>query len=758
MDTWADLQGPPRKRMRKGTKSCAECMVHTIRVRCSSLSAAGRRRKIRCTFDSDRPGPCNECRSRGSSCIDQEHISNGNNTMGISAPVEQPYSLRERVAHLESVVENLVKRLDHPSSASSPYGQAHRRETNQAKVPGANLTPVSTEPDELGPSSDQIRSAPVLQLFDNYLVSRREDPSDNDKFAGVKDMSPKAQAVRAELVALLPPLEDISTLISASDRWHVWQSSCPELGDRCLHMLAEPSQSPVAPAEIAKALVCLCISVVQAPSDFDFDTLKEPFDTAEFVDRCTAAIDRLVVRDDDLAATLPGIETQMLLSKFHLNEGRMRKAWLVNRRAIEFAHLAGMHLSTKTPRPSDSLYERRLRTWCSLGSSDRSLSLILGLPYGIADAFILPQIEQRLSLDLSAPEQYMLRIGIITGHMIDRNQNPSEMSLPTTLRLDQELQDAWNAMPGHLRSSKPEVNEERAHFYERIPLQFMFKLLRAFLHLPFMLKSPSDSRFRYCHASALESAREGLALYMIIRSSIKPYLCKMIDFLAFTLGMLIILHLFGYSEESPDYNQEQDERDWELVGKVVEVLRRAATEPGGSVAAESANILGTMFDARLCKKDWSLSTSCKITIPYFGTITVGAGTKYSKAPANKPKDHASDVPTPPATNTTPSSSSSKPSPHQLYTPPMSDLDGAATASAESVSGSSTLAPNFGDVGYTNETWTQREDGSTNPFVGLEVNAFSGLFDDFGQYMWPNLNVDLGLDQGWNLNWSEDGVP
>lgn len=27
MDSWADAQGPPRKKMRKGTKSCTECML-----------------------------------------------------------------------------------------------------------------------------------------------------------------------------------------------------------------------------------------------------------------------------------------------------------------------------------------------------------------------------------------------------------------------------------------------------------------------------------------------------------------------------------------------------------------------------------------------------------------------------------------------------------------------------------------------------------------------------------------------------------
>ncbi|EKV06782.1 hypothetical protein PDIG_67590 [Penicillium digitatum PHI26] len=501
---------------------------------------------------------CNECRSRGMSCVDQEHAVITPPSSGYqrnSQPGEQPYSLRERVAHLENLVEGLTKRLDQRNSntSSSDGIKAHSR-------------PLATEPDELGPSSDQICNAPILQLFDNYLVSRQEDSSNNDKFAGVQDMSPKAEAVRAELMSLLPPADDINKIINASFHWFVWQDHLPELFDQHADRLVLKENCRddlVAPAEVAKALMCLCISATLAPGDFDFGTLTVPFEPQKFSDQCIEMVDRLIARDDNFAATLPGIECQMLLYRVHLTDGRLRKGWLVIRRAIEFAHLAGMHLSTKVPRPGDSLYERRLKIWCSLATSDRFLSLILGLPYGISDPFFLPQMEQRLNSKLSAPEEYLLRIGSITGHMVDRNQDPSKMTLAATLRLDQELQDSWESMPSHFQAAEPCQDEKREHYVERVPLQFMFKLLRALLHLPLMLQSPHDRRFRPCHAIAIQSAREGLVLYKVLRSNIKPYLCKMIDFMAFTLCLLLIIHLQGYSDEDPAHSKEQDEQDWE---------------------------------------------------------------------------------------------------------------------------------------------------------------------------------------------------
>lgn len=599
------------------------------------------------------------------------------------------------------------------------------------------------ESDKLGPSSDQIQNAPVLQLFDNHLVARREDSSNNDQFAGAGDMSPKARAVRAELFSFIPTRQDVERVLERSSKlFCLWEENFAVLLDACDDQ-SDCSESLVAPAEIAKGLVCFAISVLQSPPDFDFSSLRSHLDPQEYAARCCAAVDRLIVRDDDFAATLPGIECQYVLSKFHMNEGRLRKAWLTIRRAIEYAHLAGMHLSTRTPRPSDTLFERRLKVWCQLATSDRTVSLLLGLPYGVGDSFFLPQVAMRLNSTILAAEQYMLRIGIICGRMVERNQNPANMCLESTLRLDQELMEAMQAMPHVNSGPEPGPNETQEDFYDRVPLQFMPRTLRALLHLPFVLKYPHDPRFSYCHQMAIQSTREGLALYKVLRSILRSYLCKMIDFLAFTMGMLLIVHLHGQSEELSTHSKEQDEKDWELVRDVVAILRQAAAESGGSVAAESANILGAIYDTRTQRENWTSSATCKITVPYFGTITVGAGTKFLRP---KSKDQNPD-------NTSPreSTPSSKQTPGPLYTPPMSDPEGRSAASSDIMNGV-TPAAGVDGAQYGRPELLPGVDVPTNTLTGLETNAFTGLFDDFGQYIWPNPNVDLGLDQGWNLNW------
>lgn len=607
------------------------------------------------------------------------------------------------------------------------------------------MTPESVESDKLGPSSEQIQNAPVLQLFDNHLVTRRDDSSNNDQFAGAGDMSPKAQAVRTELCSLIPPREDIQKVLGRSSKlFCMWEENFAVLLNAYENQPGRGG-SLVAPAEIAKGLVCFSISILQTPPDFNFNSLRAPLDPQEYATRCCAMVDRLVVRDDDFAATLPGIECQYLLSKFHMNEGRLRKAWLVIRRAIEYANLAGMHLSTRTPRPTDALFERRLKIWCQLATSDRTVSLLLGLPYGVADAFFLPQVNLRLNSSIPAAEQYMLRIGVITGRMVDRNQDPANMCLESTLRLDQELMEAIDAMPHTYSGTEPGPDEKLEDFHDRVPLQFMPNTLRVLLHLPFMLKYPHDPRFSYSHQMALQSTREGLALYKVLRSITRSYLCKMIDFLAFIMGMLLVVHLHDRSEEPSSHSKEQDEKDWELMRDVVAILRQAAAEPGGSVAAESANILGAIYDTRTQKENWTSSATCKITVPYFGTIIVGAGTKFLRP---KSEDQHLDYTCPPESTT-----SSKQTPTALYTPPLSVPEGASAANSDIVDGV-TPVTGVGEAQYSRPDLPAGAGVPTKPLTGLESNAFTGLFDDFGQYIWPNPNVDLGLDQGWNLNWFE----
>lgn len=108
-------QGPPRKKMRKGTKSCIEC----------------RRRKIKCTFEPGRTSICNECFARGSTCIDQEHADLS--TYSATTSNDQSSSLKDRVTQLEDLVKQVLDRLPEKESSKTTIEDDEQVDTQAGK-------------------------------------------------------------------------------------------------------------------------------------------------------------------------------------------------------------------------------------------------------------------------------------------------------------------------------------------------------------------------------------------------------------------------------------------------------------------------------------------------------------------------------------------------------------------------------------------------------------------------------------------------
>ncbi|KAH8599298.1 hypothetical protein B0O99DRAFT_504454, partial [Bisporella sp. PMI_857] len=78
---------PPRKRVRKGTKSCWEC----------------KRRKIRCQLSTEDVPVCSGCRSRGTQCLSQEYPEQ-HDTSGVP-------NIGERLGRVELLLEKLVSKI-----------------------------------------------------------------------------------------------------------------------------------------------------------------------------------------------------------------------------------------------------------------------------------------------------------------------------------------------------------------------------------------------------------------------------------------------------------------------------------------------------------------------------------------------------------------------------------------------------------------------------------------------------------------------
>ncbi|KAH0838988.1 hypothetical protein FOPE_05322 [Fonsecaea pedrosoi] len=639
--------------MRKGTKSCHEC----------------RRRKTKCIYRDGSRSRCEECYARGTPCVAQSQspkttsVINTASTKADGNSEEAKYSLRERVARLEDFVQNY---LSHESSfKSSNSRQSHNTLDNHSAYTDPRTdggTPTST--------NDPSASNPILSLFDNDIITQAYHTTHSSLAQAVARTEPPAfHPGRYELLLLLPHDPDLDTLISLSEDW--WNSAphrFPELFDReettaeNWRSVLNRKLSLANPAETAKVLLWALISAERLSEEvFQGGTFRDPGALATLESRIIPAINRAVVFQDDITTTLPGIECLVLLARYHCNHGRLQKAWHLSRRALEYAISIGLNRAASIKQspitPGQSL-GRQIEVWEAVCFLDRYISMILGLPYGVRHPYPDLRVGNVKTMQSTSPQAtfFYAAMSSIIGQIIDRNQEPLDDSVLflRTLKIDQELKEVmdnmntvqWDVDP---RSSDPPTREA----FERIEAHFLMNFIQALLHLPLMLKcigKQDKGAFEFSFGASLKSSRHALVAYKYLRVGLRldRYLCAMLDFQAFTLSVLLTLHLLsqrtGNNSESNSGSHTsggQDERDWKSVTDIAEILRAESTDNHKSiVATQAVAILDVLFDARgnvgehidlRPQSESDGSEDCgnhiKMTIPCFGDITFTRGTK-----------------------------------------------------------------------------------------------------------------------------------
>ena len=119
---------PPRKRVRKGTKSCWEC----------------KRRKIRCQLSTEDVAICSGCRARGTTCLSQEFPEEHDPSSGAN--------VGERLGRVEVLLEKIVAKM----SRYEEDEQSTQIQTPESMGSIDIMTPFT---------------ATITGLFDNDIVS-----------------------------------------------------------------------------------------------------------------------------------------------------------------------------------------------------------------------------------------------------------------------------------------------------------------------------------------------------------------------------------------------------------------------------------------------------------------------------------------------------------------------------------------------------------------------------------------------------------
>lgn len=727
--------------MRKGTHSCFEC----------------RRRKIRCLFPQDNPNVCTECFARGSRCVDQEHVN-------ADVIVDQRKNLRERVSRLEALVDTLLDKRTDKSPAETVKGFNMRTDPFPP-------TPLSSEASSSVPGpigAGHGANAPLLSVLEDALnnadshyakseasyplVPNRDTASnaggppaellrvtcnENHRLADEVDNSGsaselKCKRARQALIDVLPPWQQLEAILAGnSSWWTTWRKKTTgTAGARPLAQYAAYALSEGSPG--ALGILVLGVGICCETDD---------------VDRYINTVDRWVLSDDEYAATLEGMECLILEAKWYADIGQPRRAWLANRRGLLYAQLMGLHRKRTNSEAAESI-------WWSLYHGDRFVSLLLGLPYGVSDShcdLTSPNID---SGPYMSPLNFVNKISIIAGKVIDRNQGVGEQSFALALELDQDMEDLFNKLDPKwvdVSGAMVDCQTNAADLRERLLAQMVFHQIRVYLHLPFMLKSANNPRFSYSRTACLTGSREMLRLYQVLRSgTVEPlYECKAVDFLGFTAAILLLLGLFnmGISKVPVSTPQEQ-ENDWRLIEICIDIFQRASTEKGGKVALQSYEVLEKMRrklrDYNGCGED---DAECipSFVIPYFGTISIRRG--------DKPLSHLQKNGKP-----TPGSSISSTT---QFTPPV-DTDSSMLDRIQSQGmASSATIPTIPHATHATTTF------NTDPFVAydgiymhnnntgfdtqLNEDGMSNFPPAANNFSWQNVPMDIDQDWSWFLN-------
>lgn len=603
----------PAKRMRLGTRSCAEC----------------RRRRVRCHFPSNNGRVCEACKLHNIPCVPQtkKHHDDPEKTI-----------LKRRVGDLEETVRQITGALDlmtrAPKSSQSPVDlfQDLRRQlpniTEDASIsPADRLAPSDPESPDEDSDWNEDEQAPLMSLLQETLkIAPGGLPAHGQ---ASKSIDHQVKACLSSLSPLLPSLDALTSIFKATEEfWPLWPyhpiSSAAGIGTHndvgTAKAFIVNSLNSGTPCITAKALLWLALCIQQLPRGFRPPEDMLPDSPSSLLKHYLHSADLLLSAITESSGNSDFIECLLLQFKLFFNMGKPRKAWLSVRRAANTALLLGFqNVADSTPKLHTAL-------WSKIWITDRQLSVILGLPAVTENSH--PSVSE-MQAGMPLEEQLFRELAIASGLVIQRNQNHRKATYATTVEIDHLLDQCKAKMPPEWWDPPPGI--PLAVTYTRQHIKIAYYSLCKIVHLPYMLKSAKDRKFEMSRISALEASRELIKAHGSLRhhgGTGTIMICDVLDFQAFSAAIVIIIDLLSM----PTTRHVRDEaEDWELVHGVTKDLRNTSEVLNCSVAGQAAHVLERLSQAR--NGTWSGTGT--YMIPYFGRVRIGRPTRGDQMPLDE---------------------------------------------------------------------------------------------------------------------------
>lgn len=543
----------------------------------------------------------------------------------------------ERLSKLEQLFERFVCRKT--TNEGGTHNAAPRSPTLSASMTSEkDIKPLS-------PPYSDTRS--MSSLGDGILGAQRwgSAPSIRTLVENQDKTKPgDCDAIHRSLVSLLPSQHDADIIFESSNGWMIlngiYRPSIDVYVNRdpqsyALDMQAIARERCII---VARTLLHLAICISSLPPEFDSSRLSMWNLDATMQNYVNTVVSQVTSSDEQMM-TLHGLETLLLLAFYHMNSASLRQAWLIVRRGLSLAHLMGFHRMINQPdiNPPIPGISNSKEIWRRLVDLDRYLGVHLRLPFG-ADDYPLPE-------DADSHLIHKSKINKLIRQMVELDRDVSPQGYAVALALDEKMEAFMRELPKEFwevpNIPSTAKSPESLAVLERLMVQMWHFEMKIFIHLPYLLRAPQESRYDYSKVTALQASRNVLMRWFALRNaSITQACCRFgelgVFIAAITLTLDIVIEL-GMKEKSEV--QKTKGTDFAMICRLIsEMEKLAKASPNREkIAGRSAMVLKKMLSSLDPSKQ--PTGKARMNIPFFGCIDL----EFKKLPVRPGFDVDSDV-------------------------------------------------------------------------------------------------------------------
>ncbi|TIA18472.1 hypothetical protein D6C81_05070 [Aureobasidium pullulans] len=525
---------------------------------------------------------------------------------------------KARIAILEDQITKLWGAIN--GGVGSIATNPGRTQDNVAdSIPSGSHSRNQSSPDSSNPSSPTNPPTHLLHLFDNDLL----DSNGHEAVTPSTRMSSSTMSKESiSLLKLLPSREDMVIIAANASAWLSWYKVLFSLnlamgaGEKMLSNYDKVKSSEKHPVPIATVLLAVAITVQQAPEGHAMNRLRSITNPSAFLKDVSNLVEKVIVSNDDLIASLDGIRCALLFIRLQLGRARVRKTWLTLRRVIAVAELIGLPraavivqanaASQSRPFRSDlepidedpySEQNQKAEVWESICAIDRITAMMCSLPIATVN-FPLPV---RPIIDMNGEvilQSFIHRLFNIASRVLELDDiHTQKKSIPELINIvmatDQELQTLAQA------PAKSWWQEHGSQMSKEALFQYWHSYFTIRTHLRLALAYEHDQRFLYNFMTCFSACQEHAKRYISLRPLLPAgfFASSIVDLQAFTAIVFLLLATDESKTASSSVASRQNmnaQQTRGLVDQAVETMELAAKRTGNGSARHGVDAIRSL--------------------------------------------------------------------------------------------------------------------------------------------------------------------